>query len=74
MISPIRATPAMSSAELANVINDLADQVESENRTKVIRDENGQNRILIGRAPDGKYVVAITVPNKDVVKELEGDG
>ena len=74
MISPIRATPNMSMADLVNAHNDLADQIEAENRTQVIRDENGVNRILIGRGPDGKYVVAITVPNKDVVKELEGDG
>ena len=71
MISPIRATPAMTTADLANVINDLADQVESENRTKVIRDEDGVNRILIGRGPKGNYVVAITVPGKNVVTELE---
>ena len=71
MISPIRATPAMTTADLANVINDLADQVESENRTKVIKDEDGVNRILIGRGPKGNYVVAISVKGKDVVKELE---
>ena len=71
MISPIRATPAMTTADLANVINDLADQVESENRTKVIRDEDGVNRILIGRGPKGNYVVAITVQGKNVVTELE---
>ena len=71
MISPIRATPAMTTADLANVINDLADQVESENRTKVIRDENGVNRILIGRGPKGNYVIAISVKGKDVIQALE---
>ena len=71
MISVMRATPAMSSAELANVINDLADQLESQNRTQVIRDENGVDRVLIGRAPKGNYVVAITIPGKNVVQELD---
>lgn len=71
MISPIRATPAMTTADLANVINDLADQVESENRTKVIRDEDGVNRILIGRGPKGNYVIAISVKGKDVIQALE---
>ena len=71
MISPIRATPNMSVAELANVINDLANQIESENRTQVVRDENGVDRVLIGRAPKGNYVVAITIPGKNVVQELD---
>ena len=71
MISPIRATPAMTTADLANVINYLADQVESENRTKVIKDEDGVNRILIGRGPKGNYVIAISVKGKDVIQALE---
>lgn len=71
MISGIRATPNMSLADIANIINDLASQLESENRTKIIKDENGVNRVLIGQAPKGNYVVAITVPGKDVVKELD---
>lgn len=71
MISAMRATPNMSVADLATVINSIADQLESENRTKVVRDENGVDRVLIGRAPKGNYVVAITVPGKNVVTELE---
>ena len=71
MISVMRATPGMSTANLATVINNLADQLESQNRTQVIRDENGVDRVLIGRAPKGNYVVAITVPGKNVVTELE---
>ena len=61
----------MTVADLATVINSLADQLESQNRTQVIRDENGVDRVLIGRAPKGNYVVAITVPGKNVVTELE---
>lgn len=71
MISVMRATPGMSAADLATVINSIADQLESESRTKVVRDESGVDRVLIGRAPKGNYVVAITIPTKDVVKELE---
>jgi len=67
----MRATPGMSAADLATVINSIADQLESESRTKVVRDESGVDRVLIGRAPKGNYVVAITIPTKDVVKELE---
>ena len=71
MISVMRATPGMTVADLATVINSLADQLESQNRTQVIRDENGVDRVLIGRAPKGNYVVAITIPGKNVVTELE---
>jgi len=71
MISVMRATPSMTVADLATVINSLADQLESENRTRVVRDESGVDRVLIGRAPKGNYVVAITVPTKNVITELE---
>ena len=67
----MRATPNMTVADLATVINSLADQLESENRTRVVRDESGVDRVLIGRAPKGNYVVAITVPTKNVITELE---
>jgi len=67
----MRATPGMSPADLATVINSIADQLESENRTKVVRDESGVDRVLIGRAPKGNYVVAITVPTKNVIQELD---
>ena len=67
----MRATPSMTVADLATVINSLADQLESENRTRVVRDESGVDRVLIGRAPKGNYVVAITVPTKNVITELE---
>lgn len=72
MISPIQLTPNMDMATLVNAINNSLRQIEAENRTKVIKDENGQNRILIGRSPKGEYVVAISVPGKDVVSALGG--
>ena len=70
-ISPIQLTPNMDMATLVNAINDMMRQLEAANRTQIIKDENGENRVLIGRAPKGNYVVAITVPGKDVIKELE---
>lgn len=60
----------MDMASLVNAINDTFRQVESENRTKIITDESGTNRMLIGRTPNGEYVIAITKPGVDVVKEL----
>ena len=69
--SPIQLTPNMDMATLVNAINDNFQQLASENRTKIIKDENGQSRILIGQAPKGNYIMAVTAPGKDVVQALE---
>lgn len=69
--SPIQLTPNMDMATMVQAINDNFQQLASENRTKIITNEEGVDRVLIGRAPKGNYVVAITVPGKNVVTELE---
>lgn len=71
MISPIQLTPNMDMSTLTNALNDMFRQIESENRTQVIKDEDGKNRILIGRAPKGDYVVAISKKGVDVLEALE---
>ena len=71
MISPIQLTPNMDMSTLTNALNDMFRQIESENRTQVIKDEDGKNRILIGRAPKGNYVVAISGEGVDVLEALE---
>lgn len=71
MISPIQLTPNMDMSTLTNALNDMFRQIESENRTQVIKDEGGKNRILIGRAPKGNYVVAISKKGVDVLEALE---
>ena len=71
MISPIQLTPNMDMATMVNAINDVFRQIESENRTQVIKDGDGKNRILIGRAPKGNYVVAISKKGVDVLEALE---
>lgn len=70
MISPIQLTPNMDMSTLTNALNDMFRQIESENRTQVIKDEDGKNRILIGRAPKGNYVVAISKKGVDVLEAL----
>lgn len=72
MISPLRATPNMSVAELATVINDNFQQLESENRTKIMRDEDGNNRVIFGRAPNGEWLIAISAKGINVLDALEG--
>lgn len=71
MLSPIQLTPNMDMTTLTTAINDMFRQIESENRTQVIKDEDGKNRILIGRAPKGNYVVAISKKGVDVLEALE---
>ena len=71
MICPIQPTPNMDMSTLTNALNDMFRQIESENRTQVIKDEDGKNRILIGRAPKGNYVVAISKKGVDVLEALE---
>lgn len=71
MLRRIPLTPGMDQDTMINTINQNLQQIEEENRTKIIKDEDGINRVLIGKAPNGNYVVAITVKGKDVVEELE---
>ena len=69
--SPIQLTPNMDTATLVSALNDMMRQLEAANRTQIIRDEDGVNRVLIGRDPKGNYVVAVTKKGKDVVQALE---
>lgn len=71
-LSRIPLTPNMDPTAMAQAINQNFEQLESENRTKVFKDETGKNRILIGRDPKGKYVIAVSVEGKDVLTSLEG--
>jgi len=69
-LSRIPLTPGMDTAAMAQAINQNFQQLEAENTTKVFKDSEGTNRILIGRDPKGNYVIAVTVPGKDVLTEL----
>lgn len=71
-ISPIQLTPNMDMNTLTAAINDMMRQIESENRTKIIVDENGQKRAILGRAPSGEYLIAISAQGVDVVSALGG--
>lgn len=68
--SYIKLSPNMKTATLINALNTNFNIVQSQDRTKIVTDENGVNRILIGRAPNGNYVVAISVEGVDVVTAL----
>lgn len=63
--------PSTSLTLMAQVIMQNFRQIQAANRTNIITDENGVNRILLGRDPKGNYVLAITKPTYNVVEELE---
>ena len=69
-VSPIQLTPNMDIGQIATAVNATFNQIEAENRSKIIKDENGQNRIIIGRFPDGTYGIAISKPGRDVLTDL----
>lgn len=66
----MQATPNMSIADIANIINDLGRQLEAENRTKVMRDEDGTDRIIFGKTPNGEWVLAISAKGVNVLDAL----
>lgn len=70
MISPVAFAPGMDMGTLITALNNNFNQIANENRTKIIKDENGVNRILIGKDPNGKYIIAITKSGFDVLTEL----
>lgn len=71
-VNPIQLTPNMDINALVQAINENFRQVESENRTKIIVDENGKKRAILGRAPSGEYLIAVSAQGVDVIEALGG--
>jgi hypothetical protein len=55
---------------LTSTLNNNFQQIESENRTKIITDENGTRRVIMGRAPSGEYLIAVSAQGIDVLDAL----
>ena len=70
MNSPIQLTPNMDMQTLVNAINENFRQLELENRTKIMKDEEVTQRLLLGRAPNGEYLLAITDQQRNIIDEL----
>ena len=66
--SPIQLTPNMDMATMVQAINDNFQQLASENRTKIITNEEGVQRVIIGRKPDGSYVLQVSKPGINVLE------
>ena len=69
-LNRIQLTPNMDMQTLTQSLTDNFAQIESENRTKIIKDENGQQRVIMGRAPNGEYLIAISAQGIDVINAL----
>jgi len=58
--SYIKLSPQMDMATLVNALNQNFNQVQSQDRRKVITDENGNDRIILGKRDDGTYGMKIS--------------
>lgn len=58
--SPLELQPGADMNLVIQAINDNFRQVAESNRTNVIADENGDNRIIIGKMPNDKYGIIIS--------------
>ena len=64
--SYIKLSPNMDMATLINALNTNFNIAQSQDRRKVVTDENGDDRIIFGRLPDGTYGLVISKPTVDV--------
>lgn len=64
--SYIKLSPQMDMATLINALNQNFNQVQSQDRRKTITDENGIDRIVLGRQDDGRYAVRVSLDGYDV--------
>lgn len=71
-LSTIRLSPTMRYEQLIAALNENFALLENINRTLIIKDETGKNRIIIGRRPDGTYGITISKEGQDVVRLYSG--
>lgn len=64
--SYIKLSPQMDMATLINALNQNFNQIQSQDRRKTITDENGYDRIVLGRQDDGTYAIRVSADGKDV--------
>ena len=64
--SYIKLSPQMDMATLVNALNNNFNQVQSQDRRKVITDEDGNDRIVLGKQEDGTYAIRVSGVGDDV--------
>lgn len=63
--SYIKLSPQMDMATLINALNQNFNQIQSQDRRKVITDEDGNDRIVLGKQDDGRYAIKVSEDGKD---------
>jgi hypothetical protein len=71
--SYIKLSPQMDMATLINALNTNFNQVQSQDRRKVITDEDGNDRIVLGKQEDGTYAIRVAGTGKDVDTASQSD-
>lgn len=66
MTSPLKLTPDMPANVMVDAINQNFRQIEAESRRKVFTDDQGNDRILLGKKEDGDYAVKVSAPGYNV--------
>lgn len=61
----------MDMSTLINALNQNFNQIQSQDRRKVITDEDGYDRIVLGKLVDGTYNLVISAPGIDVNDTIE---
>ena len=64
--SYIKLSPQMDIATLVNALNTNFNIAQSQDRRKVVTDEDGNDRIVIGKQLDGTYDIIIAKTGIDV--------
>lgn len=60
MTTPLKLTESMPQNVMIDAINQNFRQIEQESRRKVVTDENGYDRIIIGKQEDGTYSIKVS--------------
>lgn len=59
--------PSQQAQAIVRQINEWGRKISNEDRTKLYKDEAGQNRIIIGLLPDGTHGLVISKAGTDVL-------
>lgn len=66
MTAPLKLTTSMPQNVMIDAINQNFRQIEGESRRKVVTDEDGKDRIIIGKKEDGEYAIKVSATGYDV--------
>lgn len=66
MTAPLKLTTSMPQNVMIDTINQNFRQIEGESRRKVVTDENGYDRIIIGKQEDGTYSIKVSASGVNV--------